>query len=138
MGKTCRSALMAVSLVAMAPTAPALAATALAASAEDAALAAKLVGAWEGRWEFDQVGGKLTVTIKSSDGDTLKGESTWFGTAVGDFSDTFSKAKLKGLKLKVPESTMDFEVTVSADGMSMEGKWSSPMASGALKLKKSN
>jgi hypothetical protein len=104
--------------------------------ADDSALAAKLVGAWEGRWEFDQVGGKLTVNFKSSAGDTLKGESTWFGTAVGDFSDSFSKAKVKGLKLKVPESTMDFEATVSEDGTSMEGTWSSPMASGALKLKK--
>ena len=129
MWKTARFALLAVSLVALAPAAPA-------GPAEDAALATKLVGAWEGRWEFDQVGGKLTVTIKSSAGDTLKGESTWFGPAVGDFSDSFSKAKVKGLKLKVPESTMDFEATVSEDGTSMEGTWSSPMASGALKLKR--
>jgi hypothetical protein len=104
--------------------------------ADDAALAAKLVGAWEGRWEFDKMGGKLTLKISSAAGDTLKGETTWFDTAVGDFSDSFSKAKLKGLKLKVPESTMDFEVTVSEDGTAMEGTWTSPVASGPMKLKK--
>ena len=126
MCRSLRLALTTACVLAMAPVA----------HADDAALAAKLVGAWEGRWEYDQVGGKLTVTFKSAAGDTLKGESTWFGTAVGDFSDSFSKAKVKGLKLKVPESTMDFEATVSEDGTSLAGTWSSPMATGALKLKK--
>jgi hypothetical protein len=106
--------------------------------ADDAALAAKLVGSWEGRWEFNDAGGKLTAKITSSSGNSLKGETTWFATAVGDFPDRFSSAKVKGGKLKVSEQTMDFEVTVSEDGTSMEGTWTSPVASGPMKLKKLN
>ena len=103
---------------------------------KDAALAAKLVGNWEGRWEFANNGGKLTVTITAAKGNSLEGKSTWFETVAGDFSDTFTSATLKDRKLKVGESTMDFVATVSEDGTSMEGKWTSPMASGPLNLKK--
>jgi hypothetical protein len=107
-----------------------------AALADDAALAAKLVGNWEGKWEFGEAGGKLTAKITASSGNALKGETKWFGTAVGDFSDRFSSAKLKDGKLKVSEQTMDFEATVSEDGTSMTGTWTSPMASGPMSLKK--
>jgi hypothetical protein len=103
---------------------------------KDAALAAKLVGNWEGRWEYGDAGGKLTVTITSAKGNSLEGKSTWFGTVAGDFNDTFSSAKLKDRKFKVGEPTMDFVATVSEDGTSMEGKWTSPAAAGPLKLKK--
>ncbi len=51
--------------------------------------------------------------------------------AEGEFSDRFSSAKLK-----VSEQTTDFEVTVSEDGTAMEGTWTSPVASGPMKLKK--
>ena len=104
--------------------------------ADDAALAAKLVGTWEGRWEYADMGGKLTAKITSSSGNALKGETTWFGTAVGDFSDRFNSAKVKDGKLKVSEQTMDFEATVSEDGSALEGTWTSPVASGPMKLKK--
>jgi hypothetical protein len=104
--------------------------------ADDAALAAKLVGTWEGKWEFSGAGGKLTAKITASTGNSLKGETTWFGTAVGDFSDRFSSAKVKGNKLKVSEQTMDFEATISEDGSSMEGTWTSPVATGGMNLKK--
>lgn len=107
-----------------------------AALADDAALAAKLVGNWEGKWEFGEVGGKLTARITASSGNALKGETKWFGTAVGDFSDRFSSAKLKAGKLKVSEQTMDFEATVSEDGSTMTGTWTSPVASGPMSLKK--
>jgi hypothetical protein len=107
-----------------------------AALADDAELAAKLVGNWEGRWEFADNGGKLTVKITAAKGDSLEGESMWFATVAGDFKDSFSKAILKDRKLKVSEQTMDFVVTVSEDGKSMEGKWTSPMASGPMKIKK--
>jgi hypothetical protein len=107
-----------------------------AALADDAALAAKLVGTWEGRWEYADMGGKLTAKVTASTGNSLKGETTWFGTAVGDFSDRFSSAKLKDGKLKVSEQTMDFEVTVSEAGDAMDGTWTSPMASGPMHLKK--
>jgi hypothetical protein len=39
-------------------------------------------------------------------------------------------------KLKVSEQTMDFEATVSEDGDSITGTWTSPMASGPMNLKK--
>ena len=107
-----------------------------AARADDAALAAKLVGTWEGKWEFNGVGGKLTAKITSSAGNSLKGETTWFGTAVGDFSDRFTSAKVKEGKLKVSEQTMDFEATVSEDGNSVEGTWTSPVATGPMSLKR--
>jgi hypothetical protein len=103
---------------------------------KDAAFAAKLVGNWEGRWMFADAGGKLTVTITSAKGNSLEGKSVWFETVAGDFADTFTTATVKDLKLKVAESTMDFKATVSEDGLSMEGTWTSPMASGPLKLKK--
>lgn len=107
------------------------------ARADDAALAAKLVGAWEGKWEYNEVSGKLTAKITAvGSGNSLKGETMWFATAVGDFADRFTGTKLKDRKLKVTESTMDFEVTISEDGTSMEGTWTSPMASGPMKLKK--
>ena len=124
--KTCRLSLVAVSMVAFATAAP----------EADAALAAKLVGAWEGRWEFNNMGGNLTVKITASSGHSLKGETTWFDTAVGDFKDRFSSAKVRDGKLKVSEQTMDFEVTISEDGNTMVGTWTSPVASGPMSLKK--
>jgi hypothetical protein len=126
MMKLGRLSLLAACMVAFAP----------AAMADDAALAAKLVGNWEGKWEFAETGGKLTAKITASSGNTLKGETTWFATAVGDFSDRFSSAKLKDRKLKVSEQTMDFEATVSEDGTTMTGTWTSPVASGPMSLKK--
>jgi len=124
--KACRLSLVAVSMVAFATAAP----------EAEAALAAKLVGAWEGRWEFSNMGGRLTVKITASSGNSLKGETTWFDTAVGDFKDRFSSAKVRDGKLKVPEQTMDFEVTISEDGNTMVGTWTSPVASGPMSLKK--
>ncbi len=126
MMKLGRLSLSAACLLALAP----------AALADDAALAARLVGNWEGKWEFGEAGGKLTAKITASSSNTLKGETKWFGTAVGDFADRFSSAKLKDRKLKVSEQTMDFEATVSEDGTSMTGTWTSPMASGPMSLKK--
>ncbi len=102
--------------------------------ADDAATAAGLVGTWEGKWEFADLSGKLVVKIASASGDTLKGESTWYGTAVGDFQDTFTKAKVKGREVKFPEPTMDFEVTLSEDGSTMVGTWTSPVATGKVTL----
>jgi len=126
MMKLGRLSLLAACLVAFAP----------AAMADDAALAARLVGSWEGRWEFGEAGGKLTARVTASSGNTLKGETKWFGTAVGDFSDRFSSARLKDGKLKVSEQTMDFEVIVAEDGSSMTGTWTSPGGSGPMSLKK--
>ena len=126
MSRSIRLSLLAATILLVAP----------AARADDASLAAKLVGAWEGRWEYAEAGGKLTAKITSSSGNSIKGETTWFATAVGDFSDRISSAKLKDGKLKVSEQTMDFEVTISEDGTTMEGTWTSPMASGPMKLKK--
>jgi len=113
-----------------------LLASPFAALADDEALAAKLVGSWEGRWEYGDAGGKLTVKITSAKGSSLEGETKWYGTVAGDFGDSFSGAKLKDRKLKVSEQTMDFVATVSEDGTSMEGKWTSPVATGPMSLKK--
>ena len=122
--KTLRFLPLAACLVALAPVA----------QADYAATAAKLVGTWEGKWTYADMGGKLVVKIESATGNVLKGSSVWFGTAVGDFKDTFTKAKVKGQKVEFPEPTMDFEATLSEDGTAMEGNWTSPIASGGLKL----
>ena len=106
--------------------------------ADDAATAAGLVGTWEGKWAFGDMGGRLVVKVASASGDTLKGESTWYGTAVGDFQDKFTKAKVKGREVKFPEPTMDFEVALSEDGLSMTGTWTSPVATGKVTLTKKN
>ncbi len=124
MFKTLRFLPLAACLVALAPMA----------QADDAATAAKLVGTWEGRWSYADMGGKLVVKVEAATGNVLKGSSVWFGTAVGDFKDTFTKAKVKGQKIEFPEPTMDFEATLSEDGTAMEGNWTSPLASGGLKL----
>jgi hypothetical protein len=124
MFKTLRFLPLAACLVALAPMA----------HADDAATAAKLVGTWEGRWSYADMGGKLVVKVEAATGNVLKGSSVWFGTAVGDFKDTFTKAKVKGQKIEFPEPTMDFEATLSEDGTAMEGNWTSPLASGGLKL----
>jgi hypothetical protein len=126
MMKSCRLSLLAICMLAFP----------FAALADDADLAAKLVGTWEGRWVFGDAGGKLTARITAAKGNSLDGETTWFGTVAGDFNDSFTGAKLKDRKLKVSEGTMDFVVTVSEDGTSMEGKWTSPVATGPMSLKK--
>lgn len=108
-----------------------------AALADDADLAAKLVGSWEGKWEFGDAGGKLTARITSAKGNSLEGTTKWFGTVAGDVTDRFSSAKLKDRKLEVSEQTMDFVVTVSEDGTFMEGKWTNPAGiTGPMSLKK--
>ena len=124
--RSVRRSLLAASVLVAAPLA----------MADDAAVAASLVGTWEGKWSYDTMGGKLQVKITAANGANLKGESIWFATAVGDFKDTFSKAKVKGNKLEVGEPTMDFEATISEDGKSMTGTWTSPMATGGLTLMK--
>ncbi len=126
MFKTLRFFPLAACLVVLAPVA----------HADDAATAAKLVGTWEGKWMYADMGGKLVVKIEAATGNVLKGSSVWYGTAVGDFKDTFTKAKVKGQKVEFPEPTMDFEATLSEDGTAMEGNWTSPIATGGLKLQR--
>ena len=126
MFKTLRFFPLAVCLVAMAPMA----------QADDAATAAKVVGTWEGKWSYADMGGKLVVKVTAASGNVLKGSSVWYGTAVGDFEDSFTKAKVKGQKIEFPEPTMDFEATLSEDGTAMEGSWTSPIATGKLILTK--
>ena len=126
MFKTLRIFPLAACLVALAPVA----------MADDAATAAKLVGTWEGKWSYADMGGKLVVKVTAASGNVLKGSSVWYGTAVGDFEDSFTKAKVKGQKVEFPEPTMDFEGTLAEDGQSLEGTWTSPLATGGLKLKK--
>ncbi|BDU77606.1 hypothetical protein [Mesoterricola sediminis] len=101
---------------------------------DDAALLARLAGNWVGEWAFDaNVKGKLTATF-TVDGTKVKGKTMWFATAVGDFGDEVQRAKVSKGVIRVTEATMDFEVTFSEDGLS--GTWTSPMATGTLKLKK--
>lgn len=104
--------------------------------ADDAALAARLVGTWEGRWQYEDMSGRLTIRITSASGNSLKGESTWYATAVGDFSDRFTSARVTSGKLKATERTMDFEATVSEDGNTLEGTWTSPAGSGPMKVQR--
>jgi len=109
----------------------------VAALADDAGLAAKLVGKWEGQWEFGDVKGNLTVKITAAKDATVEGEMTWFGTAAGDVSERFKVAKVKGRQLKVSGDAMSFVATVSEDEKSMDGKWTNDFGvTGPLKLKK--
>ena len=107
--------------------------------AEDPApVVSKLAGAWEGRWEFPGTeGGKLTAQFTLAK-DKLKGTTVWYATAVGDHTDTMSKVKIAGTKITVSESVMDFEATLTEAGgaLTLTGTWSSPLASGAMTLKK--
>jgi hypothetical protein len=113
-----------------------LALSSVAFAADDAALAAKLVGQWEGTWEYDSAPSKLTATFTAATGNILTGETLWYATAKGDLKDTFTKATLKGGKLNVPESTINFTAKVSEDGMSMTGEWSFGAISDKITLHK--
>jgi hypothetical protein len=125
--RTCRLSLLALCMLAF----PA------AALADDAGLAAKLVGKWEGQWSFAEVKGNLTVKVTAVKDATLEGESTWFGTVAGDVTEKFKTAKVKGRQLKVSGDAMSFVVTVSEDEKSMDGKWTNDMGvSGPLTVKK--
>ena len=113
------------------------------ARADDAGLAARLIGRWDGQWENAFCKGGLTIRITAANGNTLDGETTWFGTVVGDVSDRFSGATLRFRVLKAAGNTMDFVVTVSEDGTSLEGRWFNHSeaygglrANGPIKLKK--
>ena len=108
-----------------------------AALADDAGLAAKLVGKWEGQWEFGDVKGNLTVKITAAKDAAVDGEMTWFGTAAGDVTEHFKVGKVKGRQLKVSGDAMNFVATVSEDEKSMDGKWTNDFGvSGPLKVKK--
>jgi hypothetical protein len=111
--------------------------------ADDAGLAARLTGKWAGQWENAFCQGDLTIRITAAKGSTLDGESIWFGTVVGDVSDSFSGATLRYRVLKAIGKTMDFVVTVSEDGTSFDGRWFNHAesygglrANGPIKLKK--
>jgi hypothetical protein len=109
----------------------------LTALADDAGLAAKLVGKWEGQWSFGEVKGNLTIKVTAAKDATLEGETTWFATVAGDVTERFKTAKLKGRKLNVSGDVMTFVATVSEDEKSMDGKWTNDMGvSGPLTVKK--
>jgi hypothetical protein len=118
----------------------------VAALADDAGLATKLLGKWEGQWEMPgtNMKGNLTIKITAAKGNTVDGETMWFRTSVGDVPDHFSGATVKGRRLKANGKLMDFVVTVSEDGMSIEGKWNNHAielgatvnGGGPIKLKK--
>ncbi len=137
--RICRLSSLALSTLALC-----LLAIPVAALADDAGLAAKLVGKWEGQWEKPSANmkGNLTIKITAAKGNTVDGETMWFATSVGDVRDRFSGATVKGRKLNAGGDAMDFVVTVSEDGTSIEGKWSNHPAlsgmnsSGPIKLKK--
>lgn len=125
--RTCRLSLLALCMLAFP----------VAALSDDAGLAARLVGKWEGQWAFAENKGNLAVKITAAKGATVDGEMTWFGTVAGDVPDRFSGAKLKNRRLEVSGDTMNFVATVSEDEKSMDGKWSNNFgATGAIKLKK--
>lgn len=118
----------------------------IAALADDAGLATKLLGKWEGQWEKPGTNrkGNLTIKITAAKGNAVDGETMWFGTSVGDVPDHFSGATVKGQRLKAVGNTIDFVVTVSEDGMSLEGRWNNHAmglgatanSSGPIKLEK--
>jgi hypothetical protein len=108
-----------------------------AAFADDAGMAAGLVGTWKGQWEFGDVKGNLTLKITAAKDAAVDGEMTWFGTAAGDVTEHFKVGKVKGRQLKVSGDAMSFVATVSEDGKSMDGKWTNDFGvSGPLKVKK--
>lgn len=108
-----------------------------AALADDFKLAPTLVGNWAGEWKFQGVAGKLTSKISGSEGNQLKGQATWFGTAVGDLDLAFNKAEVKDGAVVVEHPyNMSFKATVSEDGKTMTGTWESMAGSGPMQMKK--
>ncbi|NTV74124.1 MAG: hypothetical protein HGA66_07940 [Holophaga sp.] len=99
-------------------------------------MAAKLPGVWEGRWEFAGSGGKCTARIEVEGKQTFKGTTVWFDTPAGDLNDKFTGATLKDGKFSATEKGVDFEVTLSEDGATMTGAWTTAVASGPLLFKK--
>ena len=105
--------------------------------ANDAEVAGKLAGNWEGTWKIGDIAGKLTANINGVSGEKFKGDATWFGTQVGDLKLPISSAKVKEGKVFVDQPYgMSFEAKLSEDNKSMEGSWSSAAGNGPMSLKK--
>lgn len=107
--------------------------------ANDFQIAPKLVGNWEGEWQYSGKAGKLTSKVSAAEGNQLKGQATWFGTAVGDLELEFNSASVKDGVLTVEHPyDMSFKAKIAEDGKSMTGTWESRAGSGPLLLKKIN
>lgn len=105
--------------------------------ADDFKLAPKLVGNWAGEWKYQGFPGKLTSKVTAAEGNQLKGQATWFGTAVGDLDLNFDKAEVKGGTLFVEHPMgMSFKAKLSEDGSTLTGTWESAAGNGDLMMKK--
>jgi hypothetical protein len=84
--------------------------------AEDAETAGKLKGEWKGNWQFPPAGmsGAFVLIVTGVEGNAIKGEGHWFGTATGDQKLPISKGEVKDGKIFI-EQPNDTKVTFSLD-----------------------
>lgn len=113
--------------------APAQAATA---DAGDAALAAKLKGQWVGNWEIGNFGGKFVLVITDVEGNNLKGEGQWYGTATGDVKEPLKTATVQnGVLVASHPGGTNFKLKPKGDN-ELAGTWELTGYTGPLTAKR--
>lgn len=89
----------------------------------DAAIAAKLKGEWTGRWTIGNFGGKFVLLVTGVEGNTLKGEGHWYGTAAGNTKEALTKAVVEnGELVGAQQGGTTFKLKLK-DDKTLEGSW---------------
>lgn len=117
----------------------ALAAVSSMAIADDAEIAAKLKGNWQGYWQFGERIGRMSARVTGAEETRLQGEVIWFGMAPQALKLPFDKAEIKDGAFKlIHDYGLTIDGKVSADGKSIKGTWGSAVGGGPVELKKGN
>jgi hypothetical protein len=128
----------AASAPAAAPQAAAAPAKPAAPAISDAALAEKLKGQWTGEWTMPSYGasGKFVFIATSIEGNNIKGEAHWYGTAAGDLKLPLLKAYTEKGVLKAEQAgDTKFTLKMKSD-TELAGDWDIKGYTGDLKLKR--
>ena len=89
----------------------------------DIALASKLKGQWTGEWSIGSHKGKFTLIVTSVEGNTLKGEGLWYGTASGDTKEALTKAIVINGELQAKQTSgTTFKLKLKNE-KTLEGSW---------------
>lgn len=105
-------------------TAPTAAVPVAAPTAADLELASKLKGQWNGEWSISSVSGKFVLVVTAVEGNTLKGEAQWYGTAKGDTKEPLNKASVQGGELTAAQPGGTAFKLKLKDAKTLDGTWS--------------
>lgn len=101
--------------------------------ANDAEVANKLNGNWEGEWSVAQYRGKFVLVVNGIEGNTVKGEGHFYDTATGDTKEPLSKAVVEnGVLVASQPSGMALKLKLS-DDQTLKGSWATGPFMGDIK-----